>query len=120
MKTIVHIVLNNFINDARVLKACILMREHGYNVQVICLKSNESRFTAVNEAFGASKVIKVSGLENIFIKRFSDPAKIFAKSIASSAVIAQIPRFALEALAFGGIILLILYVNYNILYITQK
>ena len=72
-------------------------------------KSNESRFTAVNEAFGASKVIKVSGLENIFIKRFSDPAKIFAKSIATSAVIAQIPRFALEALAFGGIILLILY-----------
>ena len=72
-------------------------------------KSNESRFTAVNEAFGASKVIKVSGLENIFIKRFSDPAKIFAKSIASSAVISQLPRFALEALAFGGIILLILY-----------
>ena len=42
MKTIVHIVLNNFINDARVLKACILMREHGYNVQVICLKNNKT------------------------------------------------------------------------------
>ncbi len=72
-------------------------------------KSNELRFAAVNEAFGASKVIKISGLENIFIKRFSDPAKIFARSIASSAVIAQLPRFVLEALAFGGIILLILY-----------
>tara|TARA_B100001057_G_scaffold500860_1_gene618333 strand:+ start:245 stop:2002 length:1758 start_codon:yes stop_codon:yes gene_type:complete len=72
-------------------------------------KSNELRFTAVNEAFGAAKVLKVSGLENIFIKRFSDPAKIFAKSMASAAVVAQLPRFVLEAVAFGGIILLILY-----------
>ncbi len=73
------------------------------------LKSNELRYTAVNEAFGAAKVIKVSGLENIFIKRFSDPAKIFAKSMASAAVIGQLPRFVLEAIAFGGILLLILY-----------
>ena len=72
-------------------------------------KSNELRFTAVNEAFGAAKVLKVSGLENIFIKRFSDPAKIFARSMASAAVVAQLPRFVLEAVAFGGIILLILY-----------
>ena len=35
------------------------------------------RFTAVNEGFGAAKEIKVYGLEQVFIKRFSDPAKTF-------------------------------------------
>ena len=43
------------------------------------LKSNESRFTIVSEAFGAAKEVKVGGLEQSFIKRFSDPANIFAK-----------------------------------------
>ncbi len=73
------------------------------------LKSNELRFTAVSEAFGAAKELKLSGLEQIYIKRFSDPAKTFARNKASAAVISQLPRFALEAIAFGSIMLMILY-----------
>ena len=39
------------------------------------LRSNELRFNAVSEAFGAAKEIKVGGLEQTYIKQFSDPAK---------------------------------------------
>ncbi len=74
------------------------------------LKTNELRFMAVSEAFGAAKEVKVGGLEQTYIKSFSDPAKIFARAQASSQVISQLPRFILEAIAFGGILLIILYI----------
>ena len=73
------------------------------------LKANQWRFTAVSEAFGAVKEIKVGGLEKTYIERFSNPAKALAKYQASFSVINQLPRFALEAIAFGGMLLLILY-----------
>ena len=73
------------------------------------LKNNEIRFTTVSEAFGAAKEVKVAGLEQIFIKRFSDSAKNYAQNQASAMVINQIPRFILEVIAFGGVLLLILY-----------
>ena len=74
------------------------------------LESNEFRFKAISEAFGASKDVKLSGLEKIFIKKFSDPAKLFAKHQTSSQVLGKLPRFALEAIAFGGMLVVILYV----------
>jgi len=60
------------------------------------LESNEFRFKAISEAFGASKDVKLSGLEKIFIKKFSDPAKLFAKHQTSSQVLGKLPRFALK------------------------
>jgi len=72
-------------------------------------KNNELRFTSVSEAFGALKEIKVGGLEQTYVKKFSDAAKIYAKAQASSSLLSQLPRFFLEAIAFGGILLIILY-----------
>ena len=73
------------------------------------VKSNEKTFKVVTEAFGASKEVKLGGLEKIYVKLFSGSAKIFALTTASAFVINQIPRFILEAVAFGSILLLILY-----------
>ena len=73
------------------------------------LKNNEIRFMSVSEAFGASKEVKIGGLEETYIKIFSDSAKIFAQTQTSSQVISQLPRFILEAIAFGGILLILLY-----------
>ena len=73
------------------------------------LKNNQLRFTAVAEAFSAVKEVKVGGLEQTYIERFSNSAKTFAQNQASASVVALLPRFALEAIAFGGVMLLILY-----------
>ena len=43
------------------------------------LKCNELRFTAVSEAFGAAKEVKVGGLEQIYIKRFKNLKKHLQK-----------------------------------------
>jgi ABC-type multidrug transport system fused ATPase/permease subunit len=73
------------------------------------LKANELRYVAVSEAFGAAKEIKVKGLEQTYVKKFSDAAILFAKNQASSQILAQLPRYALEAIAFGGMVLIVLY-----------
>lgn len=71
--------------------------------------NNQLRFKVINEAFGALKEIKFGGLEEVYIKNFSNSAKFLAKTTASAKIIAMSPRFILEAAAFGGIIILILY-----------
>ena len=73
-------------------------------------KNNKLRFTAVGEAFGAAKEVKVGGLEEIYLGSFSKSAKVFASTQASAEIISQLPRFLLEAIAFGGILLIILYI----------
>jgi len=74
------------------------------------LKNNELRFLAISEAFGAAKEVKVGGLEETYIKRFFDPARIYGRKQAAASAIAILPRFFLEAIAFGGIILIVLYI----------
>ncbi|MBZ0159613.1 MAG: ABC transporter ATP-binding protein/permease [bacterium] len=73
------------------------------------LAANEGRFTVVSEAFGGIKEVKVAGLENAYVQRFAHPAEIYARHQASASVIGQLPRFALEAVAFGGMLLVVLY-----------
>jgi ABC-type multidrug transport system fused ATPase/permease subunit len=73
------------------------------------VNANKERFTAVSEAFGAAKEVKVGGLEHVYVKRFAKSAEIYAKGQAAAKVIAQLPRFVLEAVAFGGMLLLTLY-----------
>ena len=73
------------------------------------LRVNQLRFKSVSEAFGAGKEVKLGGLEHVYIGRFAETSKIFAKHQASAQVLSTVPRFAIEAIGFGGIILVILY-----------
>jgi ATP-binding cassette, subfamily B, bacterial PglK len=86
-----------------------LIRGYLKNIGQERLKVNKLRFTSVNEVFGAGKEVKLGGLENTYIDKFSKTSKIFAKHQASMQVLGQLPRFAIEAVGFGGMILFILY-----------
>ncbi len=72
------------------------------------LENNQLRFTAVSEAFGGAKEVKVGGLEETYVKTFSKAALIFAQTKTASQVISLLPRYMLEAIAFGGILLILL------------
>lgn len=71
--------------------------------------ANKFRFKWISEAFGALKVVKVSRVEKVFIDRFSESSITFAKHQASSQIINQLPRFLIEAISFGGMIIIILF-----------
>ena len=73
------------------------------------LISNKLRFSLLNEVFGAIKEVKLAGLEKIYRNRFSEPAYNYARHQASLQILNQIPRFGIEAIAFGGMLLIILY-----------
>jgi len=73
------------------------------------VEADKLRFQAVNEPFSAIKEVKLAGLEKVYIRSFSHPAMIFSKHQTSASIIALLPRFALEGVIFGGIILIILY-----------
>ena len=72
-------------------------------------KNNELKFRALLEAFSATKEVKVGSLEEIFINRYSQPAGSMAYNLALSDILSQLPRFVLEAIAFGGLILVIIF-----------
>tara|TARA_B100001093_G_scaffold419507_2_gene411091 strand:- start:3497 stop:5311 length:1815 start_codon:yes stop_codon:yes gene_type:complete len=72
-------------------------------------KNNKLRFMSLSETFGATKEIKVGGLEKTFIDRFSIASEIFARKSAYVGILSQLPRYFLEMIAFGGVILMILY-----------
>jgi len=74
------------------------------------LSNNQLRFSSVNEVFGAVKEVKIGQLEEIYIKKYSNASYILAITQAYSQLIGQLPRFILEGIVFGGILLIMLYI----------
>lgn len=72
------------------------------------LAANASRHRMALEAFGGIKDVKLLHLEHRYAERYDVPSALFSESSASSQVIAELPRFLLEAVAFGGLVLTIL------------
>ncbi len=73
------------------------------------VRANQERFAVAGEALGGIKDVKLMGLEGEFTRRFDFPSRRFARHQAYSQIVAQVPRFALETLAFGGIALAALF-----------
>lgn len=77
------------------------------------VRDNDLRFKIVSEAFGAVKEIKFGGLEEKYINRFIKPAENYAKSLSLVQIIGQLPRYFLEGIALGGMIILVSYLAVN-------
>ena len=70
--------------------------------------ANRERYQAANEAMGGIKDVKMLGLEETYLRRFRQPAAVFARVQALASILATIPRFVLEAVAFGGMLVIVL------------
>lgn len=71
--------------------------------------ANLGRFQVLSEAFGGIKEVKLAGLEQAFLDRFDGPAYRFARTQVTSTAVGQMPRYAMEIFAFGGMLLVVLY-----------
>ena len=71
--------------------------------------SNKRRFLVASDALGTIKEIKLAGLEKHFLNRFSKQSFIYLDGAAKQKILSDIPKYFFEALLFGGIILLILF-----------
>ena len=71
--------------------------------------ANSRRFKATSELFGAIKDIKLLGREGDLLDEFESPSRRYYETTATSSIIAQLPRYLLEAVAFGGVLLIAVY-----------
>ena len=69
----------------------------------------QSRFGLMNEGFGGIKDILLLGRDLDFIYRFKETGRKMAYSLGNNAALGQAPRYFIELVAFGSIILLVIY-----------
>ena len=72
-------------------------------------EANKKRFRTANEALSGVKILKVLGREKFFIDSFSEHSFLVSNNFAKKAAIAQLPKHAFEVVAFGGVLLIIIY-----------
>lgn len=73
------------------------------------VQANQDRFSVANEVFGAVKDVKLLGKEEVFADRYRTPTREHAIYRTWSDVVSQAPKYLFEAVAFGGIILIAVY-----------
>ena len=66
------------------------------------------RFKLVNQVISGIKEIKLQGSEGSYVRHYDDFAKDYSNYLARNLIISQLPRYALETLAFGSIIVVII------------
>jgi ATP-binding cassette, subfamily B, bacterial PglK len=71
--------------------------------------ANQERYKVIQEGFSGIKDIKIFGLEDTLLRRFDDPALRYAKHTATQHILGKMPRFFMEILAFGGMLIIVLY-----------
>jgi len=73
------------------------------------LAANNARFQSVAEAFGGIKDLRVLGRELAYVARLAEPSWRLRRNNVVTQLLQQSPRFGLEAMAFGGMMLVIFY-----------
>jgi len=73
------------------------------------LEANRGRFRMANEALTSIKTTKIMGIESFFLDNYSNFSRKFARLNVFAHVIGEIPRYLLEAVAFGGIIFFVIF-----------
>ena len=63
----------------------------------------------ISEIFAGIREIKLDSYENYFAKNYENISLTYSDKLAKSLAIGALPRYILEALAFGGIILIVLF-----------
>ncbi len=73
------------------------------------VSDNEGRFRVVQETLGALTELKLYGRAETFAASFDAPGRSYARAMSDSLLTGQLPRFVIEALAFGGVIAVVLF-----------
>lgn len=70
--------------------------------------ANAERYRSLKEALAGALELRLLGRENLYVQRFFEASKLFARSVAVNRAILQGATYAVQALTFAGIIALTL------------
>ncbi|MFY4729677.1 ABC transporter ATP-binding protein [Nitrospira sp. BLG_2] len=72
-------------------------------------EAQKERFRLATEVLNGIKELKILGQDDAYQDRFAKYAALYAKNQWMSATVSQVPRYAIESIAFGSVILLVIY-----------
>lgn len=87
----------------------VLVRKVLHSIGNIVADTISTRYKILSEVFSSIKILKLKGAEDNLIKTYASPSKKYARYSAISTVISHAPRYLLEIIAFGGIMVIVLY-----------
>lgn len=89
--------------------AYVILRDTLQNLGKELFEVNEARFRATNNIFNSIKYIKLRDAKKTTLEAFTIPSMRYSEINAQNITISQSPKYIIEALAFGGLLLIILY-----------
>lgn len=72
-------------------------------------EAQQMRFKLMGEGFGGIKDALLLGRQEVFTDRFQAECEKFATAQGETQALSQVPRYAMELIAFSGVIFLVLY-----------
>lgn len=72
-------------------------------------EAQQMRFKLMGEGFGGIKDALLLGRQQVFTDRFQTQCEKFAAAQGTTQALSQVPRYAMELIAFGAVIFLVLY-----------
>ena len=85
-----------------------LARRKLRDVGIRRVRLNDARTQLISEAFGGIKDIKLSSAEQVFVDAYRPLARALSRDQAAALLIAVAPRYVVEAVAFGTVVLVAL------------
>jgi len=90
----------------------IVIRKKLNSFGVSASKSEADRYKAAGEAMSGIKELKLHNTEEVFLERFETPSKKRAILMSYSQLSSILPRYLLDAIAFGAILSLMTFMVY--------
>jgi ABC-type bacteriocin/lantibiotic exporter with double-glycine peptidase domain len=87
----------------------LLVKRKLTNISQEQIVANSAKFKAASEALHGIKDLKLLHRERVFLERFTEPATVHARNNVTAGIIADLPRYGMEVVAFGGILVMVLY-----------
>jgi ABC-type bacteriocin/lantibiotic exporter with double-glycine peptidase domain len=73
-------------------------------------EANKQRFKILSEALSGIKEVRMTGREQYFVDGFTEALRRYSGLMITGGLIAQLPKYLMESLAFGGILGITLYI----------
>ena len=72
-------------------------------------EANTAQYQTAAEGLSGIKEIKLLGSEPVFLARYADAARRYARVKVTKELIGKLPHYLIEILAFGGLLLIVMY-----------
>ncbi len=108
MEPLVSVALFSFFGGCYVI-AYLATHRKMVSIAKMRVKAQSGRFHVAGDSFRGIKEVKSGNREKFFFELFRKNASDFAHQCAVNEIVACCPRFILEVVAFGSVIVLVLY-----------